>query len=292
VFEGAAEGMEVMAQWCRFYNESPHLRLGLVGEDAIAAKQAGQIAMYMGWQNIAPLEGRLDLLDAFYHLGLRIVQPTYQYRNLAGDGCGERVQSGLSKFGVDLVLRCNKLGIGLDVSHVSDATSLEIVATSDQPVMATHVGVRSIAKGVRNKDDALIRAIAAKGGVICIAGKSGFLSEKGLTEGTTIDNYVDHMKYVCDLVGSDHVGIGTDVSDDRRYNRAFLEDFHRRFPEIAIIDDKLDGSLMHPDGLKNPSEIPNITAALQRRGFSDEDVKKLVGGNVQRVVTQVLKPRP
>jgi microsomal dipeptidase-like Zn-dependent dipeptidase len=288
--QSAKQAMAEMARWRRLY-EANGMMLGRAPGDAAAARAEGKIAMYMGWQDILPLEGDLDLLDAFYDLGLRVLQPTYQYRTLAADGCGERVQSGLSRFGIKLVERCNQLGIMLDVSHVGDASSMEIAECSRSPIMATHVGARALVDTVRNKPDDLIRAIAARGGAIGIAGKSGFLRRNGLETGSTLDDYVDHVKHVCDMVGVDHVAIGTDVSDDRRYNHAFLEDFHRRFPEVAIIGDSLNIAMMHPVGLQNPSELANITDALVRRGFNDGDVAKIIGDNVQRVLNAALRPQ-
>ncbi len=290
VDESPERALKEAVIWKRFYEADPRLRIGLTAEDARAAKAAGQTAMYMHWQGIGPLGGDLDLLDAFHALGLRVLQPTYQYRNLAGDGCGERVQSGLSRFGVALVDRCNTLGIALDVSHVGDVTSMEIVEMSRAPVMATHVGVRAINDTVRNKPDDLIKAIARGGGLIGIAGKSGFLRADGLENGSTLDDYVAHMKYVCALVGTDHVAIGTDVSDDRRYTRAFLAEFHRNFPEVAIIGDSLDAAKMHPAGLKSPADLANVTEALERHGFDDADIVKIIGGNVERVLKASLQP--
>jgi membrane dipeptidase len=290
VDEGPAQALKEAVLWRRFYDAHPSLRIGLKAEDARKAKAAGQIAMYMHWQGIGPLGGDLDLLDAFHALGLRILQPTYQYRNVAGDGCGERNPAGLSRFGAKLVDRCNALGIALDVSHVGDLTSMEIVEMSRAPVMATHVGVRAINDTVRNKPDDLIKAIAKGGGLIGVAGKSGFLRADGLAKGSTLDDYVAHMRHIYDLVGPDHIAIGTDVSDDRRYTAEFLGDFHRKFPEVAIIGDSLDASLMHPNGLKNPGELANVTEALVKHGFSDEEIVKIIGGNVERVLGAALVP--
>jgi microsomal dipeptidase-like Zn-dependent dipeptidase len=288
VWESAAEAMEVMIGWRRFYERSNLLMLGTKAEDVAQAKRTGRVAMYMAWQDIVPLEGRLDLLDAFYLLGLRFVQPTYQRRNLAGDGCGERVQSGLSIFGVDLVKRCNQLRIGLDVSHVSEATTLDIVEHSTAPVMASHVGARALNDNTRNKTDREIKAIAAKGGLIGIVAKSGFLRPDGLKTGTTLDDYVDHLQYVCDLVGTDHVCIGTDIADERKYSPEFLAWFNSRFPENTIIGSDLNSSKMHPKGLQSPNDLRNITAALVRRGFSDADLRKILGGNMDRVIKHIL----
>lgn len=289
VDESPERALKEAAIWRRFYQSRPELMIGLTATDAAKAKASGKVAMFMHWQGLGPINGDLDLLDAFYDLGLRVLQPTYQYRNVAGDGCGERVQSGLSKFGVKLVERCNKLGIALDVSHVGDVTSMEIVEISNAPVMATHVGVRAINDTVRNKPDDLIRTIAKKGGLVGIAGKSGFLKADGLATGATLDDYVDHVAHICDLVGSEYAAVGTDVSDERRYTPAFLHDFHTRFPEVAIIGDSLDASLMHPEGLKNPGELANITAALVKRGFKEADIVKIMGGNVERVLKAALK---
>ncbi|MBN9307543.1 MAG: hypothetical protein BGO82_06450 [Devosia sp. 67-54] len=288
---GAAEAMERMIRWRRFYEESGLFMLGLKAGDSAEAKRRGKVAMYIAWQDIGPLEGRIDLINAFYDLGLRVLQPTYQRRSLAGDGCGERHPAGLSLFGIELVKRCNELGIGLDVSHVSEPTTLDMVEFSSAPILATHVGAKSINDNIRNKSDREIKAIAAKGGLIGVVGKSGFLKADGLKKGTTLDDYVDHVVRICELVGPDHVSIGTDIADERKYSAAFLGEFNKHFPENSLVDENMKIELIHPSDLQSPRYLPNITETLLRRQFSEGDVKKIIGGNAERVMAEILRPR-
>jgi len=245
---GAAEAMERMIRWRRFYEESGLFMLGLKAGDSAEAKRRGKVAMYIAWQDIGPLEGRIDLINAFYDLGLRVLQPTYQRRSLAGDGCGERHPAGLSLFGIELVKRCKEL-------------------------------------------DREIKAIAAKGGLISVVGKSGFLKADGLKKGTTLDDYVDHVVRICELVGPDHVSIGTDIADERKYSAAFLGEFNKHFPENSLVDENMKIELIHPSDLQSPRYLPNITETMLRRQFSEGDVKKIIGGNAERVMAEILRAR-
>jgi microsomal dipeptidase-like Zn-dependent dipeptidase len=227
------------------------------------------------------------MLEVYHALGIRFMQLTYQRRNLVGDGCGERTNAGLSKFGVEVVKELNRLGIVIDLSHVGVRTTLETIELSAHPVAVTHSGVRALCDTVRNKTDEELKALAARGGVIGIPPKSGFLTENGLREGTTIDDYIKHIDYVADLVGIDHVGIGTDVGDERKYTVERMSAFNQRYPEVAIIDGDLRTEVMHTAGLQSPGTLYNITAGLVRRGYSDADIRKVLGENFARVFREV-----
>jgi len=228
-------------------------------------------------------------MDIFKALGVRIMQLTYQYRNLVGDGSGEPGNAGLSRFGHALIRRMNELGIVIDLAHVGGRTTVEAIQASRHPAIVSHSGVRALCDTVRNKTDEEIRVLAAKGGVIGIPPKSGFLRPDGLARGTTIDDYIDHIDYVRRLVGIDHVGIGTDVGDDRKYSKEHLREFHSKFPEVGMIDDSLRTDLIHTRGLDTPAKLPNITAGLVRRGYRDDEIAKVLGGNFLRVFRVVME---
>jgi microsomal dipeptidase-like Zn-dependent dipeptidase len=281
------EAIRSITAWSQLYERYPDV--GFIGHtfaDIAAAKRSGRTAIFMGFQDITALEGDLAMLPVFHSLGIRWIQPTYQDRNLAGDGCGERIQSGLSRFGVQLVEECNRLRMVLDVSHVGIGSTLEPIEMSKHPVMATHSAARALVDTPRNKTDEEIKALAAKGGVIGIAGKSGFLKRDGLQTGSTVDDMIDHIEYVRELVGIEHVCIGTDVGDERKYTVENMRAFHARHPEVAIIGDALDVGIMHPKGVR-PGTLYNITAGLVKRGFSDHDVELVLGENVNRVLRQI-----
>lgn len=286
--EGPAEAMKSIVNWWRVYRQFPNdITLGLGLDDIHRAKAEGKVAVFFGFQDTAPMQGQLHMFEIYHALGVRFVQLTYQRRNLVGDGCGERTDAGLSRFGVDVVRELNRLGIVIDLSHVGVRTTLETIEQSAHPVTVTHSAVRKLCETVRNKTDEEIKALAARGGVIGIPPKSGFLKPTGLTDGTTLDDYLDHIDYVADLVGIDFVGIGTDVGDERKYTRERMQSFNQRYPEVAIIDSDLRTDLMHTQGLQSPETLYNITAGLVRRGYSDGDMRKILGGNFLRVFAQV-----
>lgn len=276
-----------IAAWSKLYEDNPDVTfIGRDCADVARAKETGRTAIFMGFQDITAIEGDLSLLAVFHQLGIRWVQPTYQDRNLAGDGCGERIQSGLSKWGLKLIEELDRLKIIIDVSHVGVGTTLDTIEASKYPVMATHSAARALVDTPRNKTDQEIKALAAKGGVIGIAGKSGFLKKDGLDTGSTVNDMIDHVEYVRNLVGIEHVCIGTDVGDERKYSVESMREFHAKHPEVAIIGDKLRTDIMHPVGV-GPGTLYNITAGLVKRGFSDSDIRLVLGENVNRVLRAV-----
>ncbi|MBT7759089.1 MAG: dipeptidase, partial [Rhodospirillaceae bacterium] len=138
-------------------------------DDLAVARRAGKIGLIMGWQNMRPVADDLDRLYLFHQLGVRVMQPTYNYRNFMGDGNLETEDAGLSQLGRDAVRLLNELGIAIDISHVGDATSRDILELSTQPVLATHVDARALTDLPRNKDDGLLRAVGESGGVVGVS---------------------------------------------------------------------------------------------------------------------------
>lgn len=286
--ERAPEAMKSIVDWWRVYQQFPNdIILGRGLDDIYRAKAEGKVAVFFGFQDTTPMEGQLHMFEIYHTLGVRFVQLTYQRRNLVGDGCGERTDGGLSRFGIEVVRELNRLGIVIDLSHVGVRTTLETIEQSSHPVTVTHSAARKLCETVRNKTDEEIKALAARGGVIGISPKSGFLKSTGLRDGTTLDDYLDHIDYIADLVGVDFVGIGTDVGDERKYTLERMRSFNQRYPEVAIIDSTLRIDLMHSEGLRSPETLYNITAGLVRRGYSEADIRKVIGGNFMRVFEQV-----
>jgi microsomal dipeptidase-like Zn-dependent dipeptidase len=289
VDEGLIETLQSIQAWRSVYEKFPD-RILITKEfaDIHRAKAAGKIAVFLGCQDTSPIEGKLFLLDILRQLGIRFMQLTYQRRNFVGDGCGETTNCGLSKFGAQVVKRMNDLGLVIDLSHVGVRTTLDAIEVSDHPVTVTHSTARGLCDTIRGKTDDEIKALAAKGGVIGIAAKSGFLVRNGINTGSTIDDYIDHIDYVRDLVGIDYVGIGTDLGDERGITKERYGKSHAKYPEIPIVNDAIQVELIHPHGLDSPSKLFNITAGLVRRGYSDGDILKILGGNFLRVFRVVM----
>jgi len=283
--EDLQPAMKAITDWRRRLSELDSPLFPATGvEDVHLAKKDGRIAWFVGFEDTRAFGGELWPLEAFHQLGLRFLGLTYQRRNLAGDGCGEPANAGLSQYGREIVRLAGELGVLLDLSHTGERSTLEAIELSDKPLLVTHAGLRHFVDSPRNKSDAEVRALAAKGGVFGVAAKSGFLHQDGLRTGTNLDTFVDNIDYLVGLVGIDHVIVGTDNGDLRKYTREGMASVRRRFPEIPIIGDDLNLDTVHPEGLADPKDLPNITHALVRRGYSDEHVEQILGGNLLRVL--------
>ena len=285
IWEGYRETLDNTAAWQRrFSDRSDSLTQIEVAGDILQAKEDGRVGIVLGWQNASPIENDLDRLELFYRLGVRIIQITYNERNLIGNGCWERVDDGLSNFGVDAVKEIDRLGILIDLSHVGDRTTLEAIELSENPVSCTHANARSFFDNARNKTDDALKLLAEKGGVVGANAFPPFLRNEWES---TLSDYVDAIDDLVDRIGINHVGIGTDYTQDR--SREFFrwlvsqqgtkvnEEWLAQFPDPVV----------HPAGMETPDKLSSVSRELQNRGYSDEDVAKVLGGNWLRLFRQV-----
>jgi microsomal dipeptidase-like Zn-dependent dipeptidase len=180
-----------------------------------AAKAAGKTAVIMGFQNTVPLEDSLDLLDTFWALGLRVMQLTYNTQNSAAGGCWDETDAGVTQvFGRNLIKRMNELGILVDLSHSGDRTCLDAIDISEKPVAITHGNPYSLVGAEvelprRNRSDEVLRAVARTGGVI---GLCSYLRITPHGEDCTLADFCEMAARTAELVGAEHIGIGTDHS--------------------------------------------------------------------------------
>ena len=263
------------------------VRVAHTVDDIRAAKAEGGSAVILGFQNSDPIEGSLEYLDLFHRLGLRIVQLTYQRRNLAADGCGEPANGGLSVFGRELVGELNRLGILIDLSHTGYSGTMEAIELSQAPVSVTHACLQKFNPVPRNKTDEEIKALAARGGVFGMNAIARLISPTGRQEGATIDQFVDQIDYLVELVGVDHISIGLDVNEgltpelfeQRRHG------FLKQYPELTM-DGDFPFEHYYLFGLTSMANVRLITETLVARGYADEDVLKILGGNFLRLLEQ------
>ena len=275
----------------RAIDRSPGVRVARTVEDLHAAKRERGAAIVVGFQNSDPIEGNLVLLELFERLGVRIVQLTYQRRNLAADGGGEPADAGLSLFGRELVAELNRLGILIDLSHTGTRSTLEAIERSEAPVAITHSCLRRFTDVPRNASDEEVRALAARGGVFGMNAIARLLSPRGRQDGATIDQFVDQIDYLAELVGVDHVGLGLDVNEGltpelfEQRRRGFLTEF----PELRMGGD-FPFEHYYAFGLSSMAGLPLVTEALVARGYGDDDVLKILGGNFVRLFGEVWRP--
>ncbi|MDQ3397519.1 MAG: dipeptidase [Deinococcota bacterium] len=259
--------------------------LGLTTEDIVRAKQNGQIAFIVSLEGAAMIENELDRIDILYGLGVRCLGIAYSEGNALGAGLREPRDGGLTQFGRDAVRRMNKLGLAIDISHSGDQTSLDTIEVSDKPIFITHSGARALWNSRRLKPDDIIRACAEKGGVIGIeAAPHTTITEKNPRH--SLESFMEHFEYCANLVGIEHVTFGPDAlyGDHVGLHHALSEALSIKqsrgnvpYPEVAFVE-----------GLENPTEaFPNIVRWLVKHGYSDEDIAKVIGGNVMRLLKEV-----
>jgi membrane dipeptidase len=247
-------------------------------EEIEEAKKKGKIGIIFGLQNAEPIEGDLKLLKVFYELGVRIIIPCYVRKSMIGDGGAERTNCGLSNFGVEVIKEMNRLGILIDLSHTARATFMDALEVSSKPVVATHSNVYSIVQTPRNLDDEQIKAVAKKAGVIGITAFPGFVARPR----ATVEHLLDHIDYIVKLVGVDHVGVGFDFLDWEKESLVpFAKEIIKRNVEV------FGSTVDFPEGIEDITKFVNITKGLVARGYSDNDVIKILGGNFLRVFKNI-----
>jgi membrane dipeptidase len=256
-----------------------HFALATSVDEIVAAQRAGKIAALIGIEGGHAIEDSLRLLRAYYALGVRYMTLTHSNSNLWADSSGDknRPHNGLSELGKEVVREMNRLGMMVDISHVSDKTFWEALEISTAPIFASHSSCRSISNIPRNMSDEMIVALAKKGGVIQINFGCEFLSQKsadttpwtnpalkgkqaaaGVTP-ATLEDVVRHIRHVVRIAGIDAVGIGSDY----------------------------DGVGCTPVGLEDVSKFPALTRRLLEEGFSETDIRKIYGENLLRMMRQV-----
>lgn len=248
-----------------------HVRVALTTAEVDQAHDQGELAVFFDLEDTAPLEGDPEQLAEFAELGVRSILTTYNYANAAGAGCMDTQDEGLTDFGRAVVRAANRYGVTVDAAHCSIKSGLEMCALSDAPVIYSHAGMRSVWETPRNVTDDQARACADTGGVVGICGVGIFL---GPNE-ATVEAMVRHLEYAIELVGVEHVGIGSDYSFDLEEANAELA----RNPHLFPAEFQRYGAIeMVP-----PVEVCNLAEALLDRGHAVADVAALLGGNFRRV---------
>ena len=215
-----------------------------------------------------PIKQDMGLLRVFYKLGVRSMGLSWNWRNFIADGVMEPANSGLSLWGMDVIEEMNRLGMIIDVAHVAKGSVLDVLEISKDPVIVSHTCSRSLCDHPRNLDDETVERISENGGVIGLAFVPSFIDKKK----PTLNRLVDHIDYITELVGFDHVGLGPD------YINYLSEKKHAQL--VKQLPKKRERSIK---GLEDVTKTPNITRAMVKRGYSDEEIEKVLGLNFLRI---------
>ncbi|MEA1940122.1 MAG: dipeptidase [Candidatus Caldatribacteriota bacterium] len=223
------------------------------------ANKAGKICAVISIEGGEALEGDLAVLRVLYRLGIRLITLTWNQRNQIADGVGEaRTNSGLTEFGLKVIKEMNRLGMLIDISHLSEAGFWDVVKNSNAPIVASHSNCYKLCSHPRNLKDTQIEALASKGGVIGVTFVPNFLTRE--KRKANIEDILDNIDYLVKRGGIDCVGLGSDF----------------------------DGTKALPENLSGADKIPNITSGLIKRGYKKREIKKILGENFLRVFKEVV----
>jgi membrane dipeptidase len=300
IFQNAGEEgqdpLRLLARLARFTFVTDALR-GFVSRAAIpddveAAKKAGKHCLYLTGNGVplnqrwATVEDELKHVRVFFQLGIRMMHLTYNRRNMLGDGCGEAADGGVSDLGRAAIAEMNRTGVIVDVAHSGWRTSLEAAKASGRPVVASHTAAAAVNKHIRCKPDEVIRAIADTGGYVGVCCIPAFL-------GGGITAFLDHVDYLIRRFGADRVAVGTDVAHSSPARPGVVPPARKQRTRFEALWPK--GSL---DGVTDAERTlawtnwPLFTVGLVKRGHTDDDIRKIIGGNVLRVARDALKDVP
>ncbi|MEV6964148.1 membrane dipeptidase [Hamadaea sp. NPDC051192] len=254
-------------------------------KDIFRAHETGRVAHVFALEAATMIENEVDRLDVLYGFGVRQIGIAYSEANMLGSGLKERGDGGLTYFGEKAVERMNKLGLAIDISHSGDRTALDVVKHSTKPVFITHCGSRSVWPINRMKPDDVIKACAERGGVLGLeAAPHTTLSHAHPAH--SLESVMDHFVHCVDLIGIDHVTFGPDTlfGDHVGLHDAFAANLSTKEAHGAVQFPKVE----YVDGLENPAEcFFNIIGWLVKHDYSDDEIRKVVGGNTIRVLEEV-----
>ena len=277
-----AEVFELLSLNQAQFDRLPWLIKATTAEDIRRAKREGLCAGFVSTQNTVDVGLNLDRLNQYYDMGMRMVQLTYNSVNFVAGGCTDRVDCGVTDFGVKFIKRLNELGILVDTGHCGRQTTLDACALSTAPVVASHTSAAGVHQHDRAKSDEELKAIAASGGYIGVFLVSMFLTGKPVS---TIEDFLDHVDYIANLVGPQFIGVGSDWP--MQCTQWGLDKLAEHAADIGFRKEHGVGAPVNVAGFDDYRDFPNITRGLVQRGYSDEQITGILGENFLRVFEQV-----
>jgi membrane dipeptidase len=272
--------LQALDYWHAELAETADWRLVVEAADFRRAETEGRVAVVLAFEGAMPIDDDLGILRMFHRLGVRSIGLTWNDRNLLGDGVAVGGGGGLTRFGRAAVAEMNRLGIVIDVSHMADEGIRDTIEASAHPIMASHSNARALCPHPRNIGDDLARALARAGGVIGLHMLAQFIS--GSTE-ASLDQFLDHVDHFVRLVGPAHVGLGPDCMEQ------WPADVYRQLwtgTEMAALQ------FRYPAEFDSLARCLNVTRGLVARGYDDDAIRGILGGNFLRLFEAVLEAKP
>jgi membrane dipeptidase len=275
---GLAEAMHRLAAARAAIFGHPHFVLAVRADDVLRAHTDGRLAVGLHLEGAECLERDPNALELFYALGIRHAILAFNLNNSASGGCADLGNVGLSRLGRRYLERMGSLGMLLDVSHMSERSSLEAMEAIGAPVVFTHSNSRALHDHYRNASDIQARACAATGGLIGISGSSAYLGDNLSLQ----DGVFRHLDYLVQLIGSEHVGLGTDYVVDADALARIVAQRPDEWPTDAT------ANYTHLEYLP-PEGLAGVVERMERAGYPETAIREILGGNYIRIASAVWK---
>lgn len=254
-------------------------------DDIKYAYETGKVALIPTIESLTPIVNEIDRIDVLYGLGIRSMGVVYSESNSLGSGLREKRDGGLTDLGYEAVKRMNKLGVAIDISHAGDQTALDVIEASNAPIFMSHTGARELWNTKRMMPDEVLQSLSENKGIIGIECAPHTTISKKHKE-HCIDSFMDHIVYCINFMGIDHVGIGPDTlfGDHVGLHQAFSTHLSIKGSHAGVEFPKVE----YVKGLEHPAEVfPNVTRWLIKNGFSEEEIRKILGENAFRVLEAI-----
>ncbi|MDX1716386.1 MAG: membrane dipeptidase [Anderseniella sp.] len=277
--ENFRETVANLEQWNRWFEQYPDLIMkGTTADCARGAKQTGRTAIFFGLQNCSPIEDDIGLVEILHTLGVRFMQLTYNNQSLLATGAYETEDTGLTRMGKQVVREMNRVGLVVDMSHSAERSTLEAIDHSTRPIAITHANPKFWHPGLRNKSDEVLKALAAGGGML---GFSLYPHHLKGGPACTLESFCEMIARTADMIGIDHIGIGSDLCQDQPDSVVEWMRVGRWSKEIDYGEGSKDnaGFPPQPDWFKDNRDFGNIERGLKATGMADDDVAKVMGLN-------------
>ncbi|EIM73487.1 dipeptidase [Nitratireductor aquibiodomus RA22] len=291
IWESARETLSAIGEWNRLLEDNADLiGLATTAEEIEAIAASGRTAIVYGFQDTSPFEDDIELIEIFHKLGVRIAQLTYNVQNRIASGCWEPDENGVSQFfGRNVIAEMNRLGMLIDVSHCTERSSRDAIEYSSRPIAITHANPSAfvgtdIELNRRNKSTELIKRLAERNGVLGLS-----MYPKIMRDGSncTLETFTEMVAWTVETIGIDAVGIGTDFYDGWPVSEIKWWRAGRWARESAV---PITGFSSWPDWFTSPVDFPVLIEALEKRGFSSDEVAKIAGGNWLRLFRESFSP--
>ena len=279
-----------ISKWNRYFETFPDLIMqGREADDIRRARETGRTAIFFGAQNPSCIEDDIGLVEVLHTLGLRFMQLTYNNQSLLATGCYEANDSGLTRMGRAVVAEMNRVGLVIDMSHSSDRSTLDAIETSVRPITITHANPSNWHPALRNKSDEVLRALAESGGML------GFsLYPHHLANGSncTLQDFCTMVARTADLMGLDHLAIGSDLCQDQPDSVVSWMRNGRWTKNIDFGEgsSEVPGFPKQPNWFRDNRDFPNIAMGLSKVGMTPAEINAIMGGNWLRFFAQNFSP--